>query len=85
MYKVLVNFTDLQDNNYRYHAGDKFPRKGAKVSDERLEELSTDKNRRHKPMIKEVEDIKEFIPEESKASEEPKPKAKKGSKKKDAE
>ena len=63
MYRALTHFTDLQDDNHKYLAGDEFPRKGLKVSDERLEELLTDKNRRHKPMIEEVK-------EESKAIEE---------------
>ena len=53
-YRAVTTFTDLQDNNYKYQAGDLFPRKGFKVSDERLAELSTDKNRRHKPVIEEV-------------------------------
>jgi len=80
MYKVLVNFTDLQDNNHKYLAGDTFPRKGIKVSQERLDELLTDKNRRHKPMIEEVKEEPAEIPEEQ-----PKPKqkpTKKGGKKK---
>ena len=80
MYKVLVNFTDLQDKNYRYHAGDEFPRKGFKVSDERIDELSTNKNRRGIPMIAKVEEaVKE--PEVPKK---PANKPKKGGKKKDA-
>jgi len=54
MYKVLTTFTDLQDNNYKYHVGDTFPHKGMEVSAERIEELSTDKNRRHIPVIAEV-------------------------------
>lgn len=78
-YKAIVSFTDLQDNNYRYHAGDTFPRDGYKVSPERLEELSTDKNRRRKPMI--AKDIPD-IPEE--ASVEVPKKPKKGGKKKNA-
>lgn len=62
MYKALTTFTDLQDNNYRYQAGDTFPRKGLKVSDERIAELLSDNNRRHKPVIEE-------IPEEPKKEE----------------
>ena len=54
-YIVIETFTDLQDNNYRYNAGDNFPRKGLSVSTARLEELSSDKNRRHRPMINAVE------------------------------
>ena len=60
MYKALSTFTDLQDNNYKYQAGDTFPRKGLKVSDARIKELLSDKNRRNKPVIEEiVEEVKE--------------------------
>lgn len=78
-YKVITNFTDLQDDNHKYIAGDTFPRYGYKVSPERLEELSTDKNRRRKPMI--AEDIPD-VPEETSVEVPKKPK--KGGKKKNA-
>ena len=81
MYKVLINFADLQDNNYRYHAGDTYPRKGIDVTPERIDELLTDKNRRHKPMI---EEIKEPIPEPKVVAEEkPVETPKRGRKKKE--
>ena len=54
MYKTLIYFEDLQDENHAYNPGDEFPREGLEVSEERLEELSTDKNRRKKPLIKKV-------------------------------
>ena len=54
MYKALKTFRDLQDNAYKYQAGDIFPREGLSVSDERIEELSTSNNRRGEPMIAEV-------------------------------
>lgn len=54
MYKAIKSFTDLQDNNYKYHTGDTFPRDGYEVSAERLHELLTDANRRHTPMIVEI-------------------------------
>lgn len=60
-YKVIKHFTDLQDNNHAYHEGDIFPREGLDVPNSRLIELSTDKNRRKIPLIKE---IPEEIPEE---------------------
>ena len=63
MYKVIVDFTDLQDNNYKYFAGDVFPRKGITVSDKRINELLTDKNRRHKPMIEEIKEEPKVIEE----------------------
>jgi hypothetical protein len=56
-YTVIENFTDLQDNNYKYQAGDSFPRDGYDVSKARIEELSTNKNRRNRPMIKAIEEI----------------------------
>lgn len=58
MYKALVGFTDLQDNNHKYHAGDTFPRRGLKVSEARLNELLTSNNRRNMPIIEEVEESK---------------------------
>lgn len=56
MYEVIHYFTDLQDNEYPYNAGDKFPRDGLTVSEERLKELSGSNNKQHKPLIKFVED-----------------------------
>lgn len=56
MYKVIHFFTDLQDFDYPYDVGEIFPRLGKEVSEERLEELRTDKNRQKKPLIKEVKD-----------------------------
>ena len=61
MYKVKVLFTDLQDNNHKYHVGEEFPRHGLKVSPKRLEELSTNKNKRGIALI---EKIGEDEPEE---------------------
>lgn len=69
MYKALTTFTDLQDNNYKYFAGDEFPRKGLIVSDARIAELSSDKNRRHTPVIVEVlEEVKKEEVKEVKKS-----------------
>ena len=56
MYKVIHFFRDLKDRNHAYHVGDLFPYNGKAVSEERLLELSTDANRRHKPLIEKVED-----------------------------
>ena len=52
MYKTLVYFEDLQDNNHAYHEGDVFPREGMEVSKERLKELSSTKNLRGIVLIK---------------------------------
>lgn len=54
MYRAIVTFTDLQDGDYKYVPGDEYPRHGLQPSKDRIEELLTDKNRRHKPMIEEV-------------------------------
>lgn len=54
MYKVISYFTDLQDSNHPYKVGDEFPRLGLKVSKDRLKELSSNKNKRGKPLIEKV-------------------------------
>ena len=64
MYKVIKQFHDLQDvtktkNGNAYHeykVGEEFPRKGFKVSDERLKELSGKDNKQGKPLIEEVKE-----------------------------
>lgn len=94
-YTVIRDFTDLQDNNFKYRVGDEFPRPGMKVSDERIDELSTTKNRRGLPMIEEEpkeEPKEEPVIEEPEQVEEPvveepkeAPKPKRGRKKKNAD
>lgn len=59
MYKVLAYFTDLQDNNHPYNEGDIFPRDGLSVSENRLQELSSTRNRRKIKLIELVEDKQE--------------------------
>lgn len=54
MYRVIEYFEDLQDNRQPYNVGDVFPRGDKKVTKERLAELASNKNRRGKPLIKEV-------------------------------
>lgn len=58
-YKVIHYFTDLQDFNHPYKVGEAFPRLGLKVSNERLEELASSKNKQGKPLIEKVEEVKE--------------------------
>ena len=53
MYVTVVRFKDLQDDKHLYRVGDEYPRSGLSVSDERLLELSTNKNRRGVPLIEE--------------------------------
>lgn len=52
MYKVLVYFVDMQDNNHPYHPGDVYPRDGLKPSKKRIAELAGDKNKLGVPLIK---------------------------------
>ena len=49
MYKVIEDFVDLKDSNHKYRTGDQFPRPGVEVSEERIDELKTDKNRKKRP------------------------------------
>lgn len=79
MYKVIEYFTDLQDKSHKYYAGDEFPRKGLTVSAERLEELSTDKNRRGIPLIEKVDETEEQ-PTEDQTEEQPEAPKKRGRK-----
>lgn len=58
MYKVIKFFTDLHDNEHPYNVGDTFPRKGITVTEERLKELSSDKNKQGQPLIEKVEEPK---------------------------
>ena len=51
MYRVIKYFTDLKDNAHPYEVGDVFPRRGVFVTEERLTELSTDRNKRGCPLI----------------------------------
>lgn len=66
MYKVLKHFTDLQDKGHPYNEGDTFPRNGLVVSEARLKELSSTKNRRGIKLI-------ELVEEEQQIQEAPKP------------
>ena len=58
MYKVIVDFADLQDKEHVYRAGDTFPRFGFSVTEKRLKELSSSNNRRGIPLIEKVEEEK---------------------------
>ena len=61
-YEVIHFFTDLQDANYPYKVGDKFPHQGMVVSDARLKELSTSHNKKGCPLIKLVEEKELELP-----------------------
>ena len=78
MYRVLTDFSDLQDNEHVYRAGDVFPRSSFSVSEKRIKELSTTANRRGEVLIEKVEEaVEEVIVEEQ-----PKEKKPRGRKKK---
>ena len=51
MYKVINRFVDLKDGGHVYNVGDIFPRTGIRVDDKRLEELSSNRNRRGVALI----------------------------------
>ena len=53
-YRVLTYFTDLQDDDHPYHAGDEFPRAGLSVDANRIKELSGTQNKRGIALIEEV-------------------------------
>lgn len=75
-YKVIRHFTDLQDNNYAYKAGDTYPRKGLSPSSERIEELAGSNNKQHTPLIEAVPETTVPENEAVTAEEKPKPKRK---------
>ena len=52
----------MQDNNFAYNVGDKYPRKGMSVLPSRIRELATDKNRQGVPLIEEIIEVEE-VPE----------------------
>ena len=75
-YKVIHRFTDLQDFNHLYNVGDTFPRIGMKVSQSRIDELASSKNKLKTPLIKlkkdeKVDDFSQYMnePEETKETE----------------
>lgn len=67
MYKVIKFFTDLQDNNYPYNAGDNYPRYGYLPSADRIEELMGSDNKQGVPLIQLVEEAAEEKPKKKRA------------------
>lgn len=53
-YKVIKQFRDLQDNDYIYNVGEKYPRKG-RFNKERVEELMSNDNKIGISLIMEIE------------------------------
>ena len=70
MYTVVKPFADAFDNGHIYRVGDVYPRTGATPSVERLEELSSNRNKTGRPVIVEeeheegVSEVKEDASEE---------------------
>ena len=63
MYKVLVDFTDLRDENRIYKKGDTYPAKGvAMPSAGRLGNLISGENQRGRPLIEKVEQKADTAP-----------------------
>lgn len=56
MYTTIRSFYDLQDDNRMYRPEDTYPRDGLTVTDSRIEELASDRNRLGMPVIKLVEE-----------------------------
>lgn len=54
MYNVVKKFVDLQDKNHLYKVGDRYPRNGKNVSENRIHELATNNNKIGVPLIKEM-------------------------------
>lgn len=69
-YKVLEYFTDLKDKGHAYEAGDTYPRGGYEPTPGRIEELSTNKNVRKRPLIEAITASKTVVIEETTASSE---------------
>jgi len=59
MYIVAKYFTDLQDGDHPYKAGESFPREGLEVTEARLAELSGKNNKRGEVLIKAEEPAEE--------------------------
>lgn len=60
IYKI---FKDLEDNDYIYKKGDIYPREGLEVSQKRIKELASNKNKIGEVLIKKMQ--LENIPEEN--------------------
>ena len=54
MFKVVKRFYDLKDNNHAYYEGDIYPHNKVKVSEKRIAELSSNKNKMGVPLIVEI-------------------------------
>ena len=53
-YIVRRDFSDLRDNEHIYRVGDKYPRDGIEVDEERVKVLASTSNRIGEPLIEET-------------------------------
>ena len=83
MYKVISDFTDLKDNNFKYHVGDEFPRHGYAPSESRIAELASTQNKRGRAVIEEVKDsfMNDPVEVDEQPAESEEPKKRRGRKK----
>ena len=58
MYRAIIDFCDLKDNEHTYRAGDEYPRAGLRVSAARIAELAGSENRMGFPLIEAVDEPK---------------------------
>ena len=72
-YRVIEEFCDMQDHDYKYSVGDTYPRRGMTLSKNRAELLSTDHNKLGRPLIK-LEAVEEVVPKEIPKEDAPIPK-----------
>lgn len=63
-YRVIHFFNDLQDGNFPYTVGDKYPRSGIAVNNARILELSGKDNKQGKALIEEVVEDKQYTKSE---------------------
>ena len=54
MFKVVKRFYDLKDNNHAYYEGDIYPHNKVKVSEKRIAEPLSNKNKMGVPLIEEI-------------------------------
>lgn len=67
-YRVIHKFIDLQDADYLYRVGDKYPRPGMNVKQSRIDELASNRNKVGEPLItsdepKKAEDFTQYMNE----------------------
>src|SRR5690625_7837542 len=55
MYEVFKDFKDLEDKGHIYRAGDSYPREGSSPTDERIESLASENNKRKEALIQVIE------------------------------